>query len=166
MPRSVNRVTLIGNTGDVPNIAHTDSGQTIARVSLATSHRRKDRDGNQIERTEWHRVVFFGKLAEIVKQHVGKGEPLYIEGEIRYSKYTDKEGIERYGTDIAANEMRMLGSKRSDSRESDDQGYYERPQQRSQQRSNAGGTYRNNGGRQAANRQPQYDPASDGDIPF
>lgn len=171
--RSVNKVTLIGNTGDDPAINYTDAGMAIARISLATSSRRKDRDGNQVERTEWHRVVAFGKLAEIIEQYVGKGDPLYIEGELRYNKYTDKEGVERYGIDIVANEVNMLGAKRSDAGDHDDRNYDDRPPQRSQSRQNGGGArnngngqHRGNGGRPAPQRQPQYNSAMDDDIPF
>lgn len=176
MSRSVNEVRLIGNTGDTPTINHTGNGMTVARISLATTSRRKDRDGNAIERTEWHRVVAFGKLAEIVEEYVGKGAKLYIDGEIRYSKYTDNEGVERYGTDIVANEIIMLDGRRSEGRDDAGQGYEERPQQRiqqrqgggeRQQRANGGGQYRGNGssgGRPA--QQAQYNQDLDRDIPF
>lgn len=83
----------------------------ITRVSLATTSMRKDRDGNNQERTEWHRVVFFGKLGEIAGEYLRKGSQVYVEGELRYDKYTGQDGVEKYSTDIVANEMQMLGGR-------------------------------------------------------
>ena len=84
----------------------------ITRVSLATTSVRKDKDGNQQERTEWHRVVFFGKLGEIAGEYLRKGSQVYVEGSIKYDKYTGQDGVEKYSTDIVADEMQMLGDKR------------------------------------------------------
>ncbi len=111
MARGINKVILIGNLGDDPSTKYTQGGMAITRASLATTSVRKDKDGNQKEETQWHRVVFFGKLAEIAGEYLKKGSQVYIEGEIRYDKYTDKEGIEKYSTDIIANEMQMLGGR-------------------------------------------------------
>ncbi|ACD60358.1 single-stranded DNA binding protein [Xanthomonas oryzae pv. oryzae PXO99A] len=80
-------------------------------MSLATTSMRKDRDGNNQERTEWHRVVFFGKLGEIAGEYLRKGSQVYVEGELRYDKYTGQDGVEKYSTDIVANEMLMLGGR-------------------------------------------------------
>jgi single-strand DNA-binding protein len=110
MARGVNKVILIGNLGADPETRYSASGTALCSVSLATSESWKDKQtGESQERTEWHRVKFFGRLAEIAGEYLKKGRQVYIEGSIRSSKYTDKEGIERWSTDIIANEMQMLG---------------------------------------------------------
>ncbi|HET7930491.1 MAG TPA: single-stranded DNA-binding protein [Rhodanobacteraceae bacterium] len=110
MARGVNKVILIGNLGADPETRYSASGTAMCSVSLATSENWKDKQtGESQERTEWHRVKFFGRLAEIAGEYLKKGRQVYIEGSIRSSKYTDKEGIERWSTDIIANEMQMLG---------------------------------------------------------
>lgn len=109
--RGVNRVTLIGNLGDDPETKYTQGGMAITTIRLATTSVRKDRDGNQQERTEWHRVKFFGKLGEIAGEYLRKGSQCYVEGSIRYDKYTGQDGMEKYTTDIIADEMQMLGGK-------------------------------------------------------
>lgn len=111
MARGINKVILVGNIGQDAETKYTQAGMAITRVSLATTSVRKDRDGNQQERTEWHRVVFFGKLGEIAGEYLRKGSSIYIEGELRYDKYTDQSGVEKYTTDIVANEMQMLGGR-------------------------------------------------------
>lgn len=109
MARGVNKVILIGNLGDDPEVKYTQGGMAIATIRLATTSVRKDKEGNQTERTEWHRVKFFGKLGEIVGEYLKKGRQVYVEGSIRYDKYTGQDGVERYSTDIVADEMQMLG---------------------------------------------------------
>lgn len=110
MSRGINRVTLIGNLGDDPEVRHTQGGGIITTARIATSERWKDKQtGQQQERTEWHRVKFFGRLAEIAGEYLRKGRQVYIEGSLRTDKYTDSAGIERYTTDIIADEMQMLG---------------------------------------------------------
>ena len=111
MARSVNKITLIGNVGQDPDVRSTQSGSRIAKCSLATSRQFKDRSGVQQEKTQWHRLTFFGKLADIVEQWVNKGDRLYVEGEIEYSTTQDDQGNTRYWTDIVVREMIMLGSK-------------------------------------------------------
>jgi single-strand DNA-binding protein len=109
---SVNRVILIGFLGQDPEIRYTSSGEAAANISLATSEQWKDKaTGEQKEQTEWHRVSFFGKSAEIVCQYLRKGSQLYVEGKIRSKKYTDKTGIERTAFEIIAESFKMLGSK-------------------------------------------------------
>ena len=108
---SVNKVILVGNLGRDPEVRYLPSGDPVANITIATSSRYKGKDGNQVEETEWHRVTFFGKLAEIVGQYLKKGRPVYIEGRLKTRKYTDKDGVEKYATDIIANEMQMLGSR-------------------------------------------------------
>jgi single-strand DNA-binding protein len=112
MSKGVNRVILIGNLGQDPETRYSQGGSAITSVSLATSESWKDKQtGEKQERTEWHRVKFFGKLAEIAAEYMKKGSQVYVEGSIRSSKYTDKEGVERWSTDIIANEMQMLGGR-------------------------------------------------------
>ena len=125
--------------GNDPDTKYTQSGVAITRISLATSSSRKDKEGNVQERTDWHRVVFFGKLGEIAKEYLRKGSQVYIEGEIRYDKYTGQDGIEKYSTDIIANEMQMLGGSGRDNNRQQTSGYSQRPpnqQNRSYQQAN------------------------------
>jgi single-strand DNA-binding protein len=109
MARGVNKVILVGNLGNDPEVKYTQSGMAVTSLSLATTSVRKDKDGNQQERTEWHRVKLFGKLGEIAGEYLKKGRQVYIEGSIRYDKYTGPDGVEKYFTDIIADEMQMLG---------------------------------------------------------
>lgn len=109
MSRSLNKVTLIGNLGADPEIRMTPSGTKIAKISIATSRSFPDRSGQTQEKTEWHRITFFGKLADVVEQYVTKGDRLYVEGRIEYSQTDDGQGNVRYFTDIVAQEMLMLG---------------------------------------------------------
>lgn len=111
MARGINKVILVGNLGNDPETKYTQGGMAVTRISLATTSIRKDRDGNNQERTEWHRVVFFGKLGEIAGEYLRKGSQVYVEGSIRYDKYTGQDGVEKYSTDIIADEMQMLGGR-------------------------------------------------------
>ena len=111
MARGINKVILVGNLGNDPDCKYTQGGMAITRISLATTSVRKDKDGNQQERTEWHRVVLFGKLGEIAAEYLRKGSSVYIEGSIKYDKFTGQDGVEKYSTDIIANELQMLGGK-------------------------------------------------------
>ena len=111
MSRGINQVTLIGNLGNDPDTKYQQSGSAVTRISLATTSVRKDKDGNQVEHTDWHRVVFFNKLAEIAGEYLRKGSQVFVSGSIRYSKYTGQDGVEKYSTDIVANEMQMLGGR-------------------------------------------------------
>ncbi len=110
---SVNKVILVGNLGKDPEVRYLPSGSAVANITLATSRKYKDKDrsGEMIEETEWHRVTFFDKLAEVVGQYLKKGSSVYVEGRIKTRKYTDKDGMEKYATDIIANEMQMLGGR-------------------------------------------------------
>ena len=112
MARGLNKVMLIGNLGADPEIRYTAGGAAVANVRLATADSWRDKDsGETQERTEWHRVVFFGRLAEIVEQYVKKGSQIYIEGRLQTRKWQDKEGNEKFSTEIVASEMQMLGSR-------------------------------------------------------
>ncbi|MCE3261985.1 MAG: ssb [Pseudoduganella sp.] len=109
---SVNKVIIVGNLGRDPEIRYMPSGDAIANIAVATSYRSKDRNtGEQKELTEWHRISFFGRLAEIVGQYLKKGSSVYVEGRLQTRKYTDKDGIEKYATDIIAENMQMLGGR-------------------------------------------------------
>ena len=110
MSRSLNKVMLIGNVGSDPEIRATSSGARVAKLSLATNRTFQDRSGQQQERTEWHRLTFFGKLVDIVEQWVNKGDRLYCEGRLEYSQTQDEQGNTRYWTDVVVNDMVMLGS--------------------------------------------------------
>ncbi len=109
MSRSLNKVMLIGNVGSEPEIRATSAGARVAKLSIATNRSWSDRSGQQQEKTEWHRLTFFGRLVDIVEQYVKKGDRLYVEGRIEYSQ-TEGEGGPKYWTDIVINEMVMLGS--------------------------------------------------------
>lgn len=112
---SLNKVQLIGNLGADPESRYTSSGDCVATIRVATSEQWKDRTtGDKKEATEWHRVVFYRKLAEIVVQYVKKGTTVYVEGRLKTQKWTDKEGIERYTTQIDATEMKILSKRDRD----------------------------------------------------
>jgi len=120
---SVNKVILIGNCGRDPEIRYLPSGQAVANVSIATSSRRKDRNtGETVEDTQWHRVTFYDRLAEIAGEYVKKGRPIYVEGRLKYGKYTDQSGIEKNTVDIVATELQLLGGREGMGGPSDDDG--------------------------------------------
>ena len=108
---SVNITHIIGNVGKDPEVKYLPNGDAVANFSVATSESWKTKDGEKKEVTQWHRIVCYRKLAEIVESYVRKGSSVYIEGRIEYSEYTDKEGIKRYSTQIVANALRMLDKK-------------------------------------------------------
>jgi len=132
---SVNKVIIVGNLGRDPEIRYMPSGDAIANIAVATSFKSKDKNtGEQKELTEWHRISFFGRLAEIVGQYLKKGSSVYVEGRLQTRKYTDKDGVEKYATDIVAEQMQMLGGRQGMGGDSmDDGGGYEAPQQQRQQ---------------------------------
>ena len=112
MARGINKVILIGNLGNDPETRYTQSGAAVTNISLATSESWKDKQtGQPQERTEWHRVVFFNRLAEIAGEYLRKGSKVYIEGSLRTRKWQDQSGQDRYTTEIVANEMQMLDSR-------------------------------------------------------
>lgn len=110
MSRSLNKVMLIGNVGSEPEIRTTGGGTKLAKVSLATNRTFNDRSGQRQEKTEWHRLTFWDRLAELVEQYVKKGDRIYVEGRIEYSQTEDDKGNQRFWTDIVVQEMLMLGS--------------------------------------------------------
>lgn len=112
MARGINKAILIGNLGADPETRYTAGGSAVTNVNLATSDSWKDKQSGEMqERTEWHRVVFFARLAEVAGEYLRKGSKIYVEGRIQTRKWTDKDGIEKYSTEIIANEMQMLDSK-------------------------------------------------------
>ncbi|MFP5467967.1 MAG: single-stranded DNA-binding protein [Gammaproteobacteria bacterium] len=109
---SVNKVILVGNCGRDPEIRYLPSGQAVANVSIATSSRRKDRNsGEMVEDTQWHRVTFYDRLAEIAGEYLKKGRPAYVEGRLKYGKYTDQSGVEKNTVDIIATELQLRGGR-------------------------------------------------------
>ena len=112
MARGVNKGTLIGNLGNDPELRSTQSGSAVANITLATSESWRDKETQETkERVEWHKVIFFGRLAEVVNEYLRKGSQIYVEGRIQTRKWQDKDGNDRYTTEIVANEMQMLGSR-------------------------------------------------------
>ncbi len=112
MARGVNKVILVGNLGKDPEVRYSPNGSAVANVTIATSESWKDKtSGEKQERTEWHRIVFFGRLAEIAGEYLKKGAQIYVEGRLQTRKWQDKDGKDRYTTEIVANEMQMLGSR-------------------------------------------------------
>jgi len=109
---SINKVILVGNIGADPTIRYMPSGDAVASIAVATTNKWKDKaTGEQREAVEWHKISAFGKLAEIMGQYLKKGSQVYIEGKLKTRKYTDKDGVEKYSTDIVADVMQMLGGK-------------------------------------------------------
>jgi single-strand DNA-binding protein len=109
---SVNKVIIVGNLGRDPETRYMPSGDAITNIAVATTDKWKDKStGEQKEATEWHRISFFGRLAEVAGQYLKKGSQVYIEGKLRTRKYTDKDGVEKYSTEIVADVMQMLGSR-------------------------------------------------------
>lgn len=164
--RGVNKVILVGALGQDPDVKYTQGGMAITTLSLATTSVRKDRDGNQQEKTEWHRVKLFGKLGEIAGEYLKKGRQVYIEGRIEYGSY-EKDGVKHYTTDIVADEMQMIGGEsRGEGRSegSRSEGGRSRSGDDAQRGGGGGGT--RGGAPQPARRQhSQPAPAFD-DVPF
>lgn len=111
---SINKVIIIGNLGRDPEVRYGSDGNAITNITIATTDTWKDKGGDKQERTEWHRVVFFNRLAEIAGEYLKKGSSVYVEGRLQTRKWQDKEGIERYTTEVVAHEMKMLGGRRDD----------------------------------------------------
>lgn len=118
---SVNKVILLGNLGKDPEIKYMTNGEAVANIALATTEVWKDKNGEKKEKTEWHRIVFYRKLAEIVGEYCKKGKSIYVEGRLETRKWTDKNGVDRYTTEIIATDMKMLGSNSGDNRSTEGQ---------------------------------------------
>jgi single-strand DNA-binding protein len=109
---SVNKVILVGNCGRDPELRYMADGKAVANISIATSSKRKDKNtGEVLEDTQWHRVTFYDRLAEIAGEYVKKGRPVYVEGRLKYGKYTDQAGVEKSTCDIVATELQLLGGR-------------------------------------------------------
>lgn len=111
MSRSLNKAIIIGNLGSDPEVRTTGGGSRVAQFSVATSRKWTTNSGEQQEKTEWHRIVVWGKLVDVVEKYVKKGQQVYVEGEIQYRQYEDKEGVTKYTTEINARELMMLGGR-------------------------------------------------------
>ncbi|MDX5979573.1 single-stranded DNA-binding protein [Vreelandella alkaliphila] len=136
MARGINKVILIGNLGQDPEVRFTPSGAAVANLNIATSDSWTDRQsGERQERTEWHRVVLFNKTAEIAQQYLKKGAKVYIEGRLQTRKWQDQNGQDRYSTEIVANDMQMLDSRGGDFQGGQQGGHGGQPPQQNQQRS-------------------------------
>ncbi len=160
---SVNKVTIVGNLGRDPDIRYTANGDCISNIAVATSYKSKDKStGEQKEHTEWHRISFFGRLAEVVGQYLKKGATVYVEGRLQTRKYTDKDGIEKYATEIVAENMQMLGGRQGGGDEQPAQAPQNSPREQARDRQHA------------ASQQPSRPPPKpapnfsdmDDDIPF
>lgn len=137
MARGVNKVIIVGTLGSDPEVKYSASGSAIANLSVATSEQWKDKQtGEKKEQTEWHRVVIFGKLAEVAGEYLRKGSQVYIEGQLRTRKWTDSNGVDRYATEIVIPQMggvmQMLGGKRDDSGQQPIQQSGQQPQRQQQ----------------------------------
>jgi len=152
MARGVNKVILVGNCGKDPETRYTPSGSAVTNISIATSEQWTDKQsGQKQERTEWHNVVFFNRLAEIAGEYLRKGSQVYVEGQLRTRKWQDKSGQDRYTTEIVANEMQMLGGRGAGGGD-----YAPPPQQSSSSNNNS----------QPAPQMAPVDDSFDDDIPF
>ena len=156
MARGINKVILIGNLGAEPEVRYTPSGSAIANITLATSTSWKDKQtGEMQDRVEWHRVVFFNRLAEVVGEYLHKGSKIYVEGALRTRKWQDKAGVERYTTEIIANEMQMLDGRTGGNFDSESQG---------NSQGNQGNFLNHEGGSNTSQTHDSF--ISDDDIPF
>ena len=170
--RGINKVILVGNLGQDPEVRYASNGNCITNVSLATSESYKDKNtGQEVEKTEWHRVVFFQKLAEIAGEYLRKGSQIYIEGKLKTTKYTDNNGVEKYSTDIVVDgfdgKLQMLGSKeggnQSQGQNSQAQGGYAQQQQNApQKQANQYQPQQQGGHNQQPARQRQHAPQQGG----
>ena len=168
---SVNKVILIGNLGRDPEVRYTPSGGAVCNISVATTRNWKNKDsGDKVEETEWHRVVFYDRLAEIAGEYLKKGRSVYVEGRLKTRKWTDKDGAEKYTTEVIAEEMKMLGGREGMGSGGDDAGgpsstYGERSAPASRPQGGGGG-----GGGGASRPAPRTSSTGfdnmDDDIPF
>ncbi|MEL6615717.1 MAG: single-stranded DNA-binding protein [Bacteroidota bacterium] len=164
MARGINKVILVGNLGSDPELRYTGSGTAVCNFSLATSESYKDRDGNQVENTEWHRIVAWARLAEICGEYLKKGRQVYIEGQLQTRQWEDKDGNTRYTTEIKAREMQMLGSRDDNGGGGNYGGGGGGYDQRPQRQSSGGGGQRQSA--PASGGGDNYDFTPDDDLPF
>ena len=178
MSRGINKVILVGNLGQDPDVRYTTSGAAVTNISVATSESWKDKNtGEDVVKTEWHRIVFFGRLAEIAGEYLKKGSKVYIEGKLQTRKWQDQNNQDRYTTEVVANEMQMLDARN----QSGGQGQFgggqapaaprgNNPSQQSQGQNQNNFQQNNNQGQQNNNQQSSQQPPAfddfDDDIPF
>lgn len=163
MARGINKVIIVGNLGNDPEVRYGNNGAAIANISVATSESWKDKNtGEQVEKTEWHRIVLFNRLGEIAGEYLRKGSKVYIEGKLQTRKWQDQSGQDRYTTEIVANELQMLDSRGDNMGQGGGGGYQSAPQQ------NRGGQQGGGQGYNAPQQQAPQQPAPDfdDDIPF
>jgi len=169
MARGINKVILVGNLGADPETRYTAAGAAITTIRVATSESWRDKQSGEMqERTEWHRVKFFGRLAEIAGEYLRKGRQVYIEGSLRTDKWQDQSGQDRYTTEVIASEMQMLGGRGDEmgGRPSADEGFRRNRPQQPQGGQQSGGGQRSQGGGQQSDSDPFDDNFTDDDIPF
>lgn len=147
---SINKVIIVGNVGKDPEIRFMPNGKGVANFSIATTEKWKDQNGNKQEKTEWHNLVAYEPLSKIIEQYVGKGDPLYVEGKLQTRKWQDKNGGDRYSTEIIVNQLQMLGSRKDG--------------QQTNQPANNGGRNSYEDARNGYSQAPA--PTFDDDIPF
>lgn len=181
--KGVNKVILVGNLGNDPEVRYMPNGNAVANLSLATSESWKDQQGQVQERTEWHRLTMYRRLAEIAGEYLRKGSQIYVEGKLQTRKWQDQSGQDRYTTEIIVDQMQMLGGRQQDGNMGGGGGYQQRPQQNQGGYQQQGGGYQQQqgGGYQqqqpAAQQAPAQQPAQkppmaepdfdfDDDIPF
>ena len=180
MSRGINKVIVLGNLGQDPEVRYTTSGAAVTNISVATSEQWKDKNsGEDVIKTEWHRIVFFGRLAEIAGEYLKKGSQVYIEGKLQTRKWQDQNNQDRYSTEIVANEMQMLGAKSGGQSQFGGGGQApaaprqnNAPQQNQgggqsggYQNNNQGGSQQNQNNQPPAQQSPSFDDFDD-DIPF
>lgn len=145
MAKGINKAIIVGNIGQDPDIRYTANGAAVANISVATTEQWKDKNtGQKQEKTEWHRVVMFGKLGDIAGEYLRKGSQVYIEGKLQTRKWQDQNGQDRYSTEIVANEMQMLGGKQDNNAPRQQQ--QQAPQQQGGQQPQSGGNFDDFGG--------------------
>lgn len=168
MARGVNKVILLGNLGQDPEVRYTGNGTAVANMRLATTERYKDSNGEWVDKTEWHSVVAWDRLAEICGEYLSKGSQVYFEGQLQTRSWEDRDGNKRYSTEVKVREMLMLGGRGGDGGSFSDPGG---PRQQRQSGGSSQGGQRNNGGGNRQQRQPQNQDAGDGfepddELPF
>lgn len=183
MARGINKVIIVGNLGQDPEVRYTTSGSAVTNISVATSESWKDKNsGEDVVKTEWHRIVFFGRLAEIAGEYLKRGSQVYIEGKIQTRKWQDQSNQDRYTTEIVANEMQMLGAKsggqgqfggggqapaapRANNPPQQNQGGYQQQQNNNQGQQQSSQPPQNQPPQNQQSNQPSFDDFDD-DIPF
>jgi len=165
--RGVNKVILLGNLGNDPEVRYMPNGDAVANVSLATSESWKDQSGAQQEKTEWHRLVFYRKLAEIVGHYIKKGSRIYVEGKLKTRKWQDQQGNDKYTTEITVTDMQMLGGNEDGAQVNNTEQHNTQQRQPNQRNhKNQDGSAKSPEQMKAAGQMPEPDFDFDDDLPF